>query len=168
MRALPVAVAALVGTVACASLGGLEGIVQPPRFAQSAERPAELRVLAPSTDMPVGGLGVRLWAKITNPNPFGFTLSTLKGTLFLEGSRGATADFPLGLALEAGQEAEVPLDLTVSFSDLSGFAGAARRAAGAEPIKYRLDGTVGVDAGRLGHGLVFGPMTLMTGELRTR
>lgn len=167
-RALPIVAAALAGTVACASLGQLQGIVQPPRFTQSEDRPAELRVLRPSMDMPIGGLGVRLWAKISNPNPFGLTLSTLKGTLFLEGSRGATADFPLGLPLEAGQETEVPLDLTVSFSDLPGLAGVARDTAQARPIEYRLDGTVGVDAGRLGQDLTFGPMTLMTGELRTR
>ena len=38
---------------------------------------------------------------------------------------------------------------------------------GARPIAYRLDGTVGVDAGRLGQP-VFGPMTLLTGQARTR
>jgi hypothetical protein len=151
----------------CATLDQLKGIVQPPRFEQSDERPAELRVLGPSSDLPLGGVGIRLWAKVANPNPFGFTLGTLSGTLFVEGSRGATADFPLGLPLQAGQEAEVPLDLTVSFSDLPALARIARDRAQADPVEYRLDGTVGVDAGRLGQP-VFGPMTLMMGELRTR
>jgi hypothetical protein len=151
----------------CTALDQLKGIVQPPRFEQSGDRPAELRVLGPSGDMPVGGLGVRLWARVANPNPFGFTLGRLSGTLFLEGARGATADFPLGLPLEAGEETEVPLDLTVNFSDLPALARIARDRAPAQPVEYRLDGTVGVDAGRLGQP-VFGPMTLLSGELRTQ
>lgn len=118
-------------------------------------------------DLPAGGVGVRLWARVTNPNPFGFTLGTLKGTFFVEGSRGADADFPLGLPLEAGQQTEVPLDLTVSFSDLPGLARIVANRTQSDPVEYRLDGTVGVDAGRLGQP-VFGPMTLMSGELRTR
>jgi LEA14-like dessication related protein len=115
----------------------------------------------------MGGLGVRLWARVRNPNPFGFTLSRLTGTLFLEGSRGATADFPLGLPLQAGEESEVPLDLSVSLSDLPGLAGVVRQATQRQPIAYKFEGTVGVDAGRLGQP-VFGPMTLMTGELTAR
>lgn len=164
LTALLVALTAIPG---CAALENLRGVIQPPRFSQSPERPAQLRVIGPSLEMPVGGLSVRLWAKVANPNPFGFTLGTLSGTLFLEGARGATADFPLGLPLEAGQETEIPLDLTVSFSDLPGLAQVARHAASARPVEYRLDGTIGVDAGRLGQP-VFGPMTLLTGEMQTR
>ncbi|HSL22357.1 MAG TPA: LEA type 2 family protein [Vicinamibacterales bacterium] len=164
---LTVLLVALAATLACTALGQLRGVIQPPRFSQSEERPAQLRIIGPSIDMPVGGLSVRLWARVANPNPFGFTLGTLKGTLFLEDERGATADFPLGLPLEAGQETEIPLDLTVSFSDLPGLAQVARNAASARPVAYRLDGTIGVDAGRLGQP-VFGPMTLLTGELQTR
>ena len=115
--------------------------------------------------MPVGGAGVRLWAKVTNPNAFGLTLGTLRGTLFLEESRSATADFPLGLLLAAGAETVVPIDLSVSFSDLPGLANVIRRAGGREPIAYRLDGRIGVDAGRLGQP-TFGPMTLLTGNIR--
>lgn len=115
----------------------------------------------------MGGLGVRLWARVSNPNPFGLTLGTLKGTLFLEGTRGATADFPLGLPLQAGQTSEVPLDLSISLSDLPGLAGVVRQATEEQPIAYRLEGTVGVDAGRLGQP-TFGPMTLLTGELTAR
>lgn len=150
----------------CATLDQLKGVVQAPRFSQSDEHPAELRVLPPSASAPVGALGVRLWAKISNPNPFGFTLSTLRGTLFLEGTRGANADFPLGLPLRAGEEQEVPLDLSVSFADLPGLARVIQAGA-SRPIEYRFDGTVGVDAGRLGQP-VFGPMTLLTGEIRAR
>src|SRR5512134_285485 len=64
-------------TAGCAALDQLKGVVQPPHFSQSDERPAELRVLGPTAGMPVGGVGVRLWAKVSNPNPFGFTLGTL-------------------------------------------------------------------------------------------
>jgi hypothetical protein len=154
-------------TGGCAGLAQMRGLIQPPQFSESAERPSELRVLGASATLPSGGAGLRLWLRVSNPNPFGFTLGTLSGTLFLEGSRGATADFPLGLPLEPGEAVEVPLDLTVSFADLPGLASALRNAALARPIAYRLDGTVGVDAGRLGQP-VFGPMTLVTGEARTR
>lgn len=162
------AVLLLVGSCAsCATLDQLKGVVQPPRFSQSDQHRPELRVLRPSGDLPMGGLGVRLWARVSNPNPFGLTLGTLKGTLFLEGTRGATADFPLGLPLQAGQTSEVPLDLSISLSDLPGLAGVVRQATEEQPIAYRLEGTVGVDAGRLGQP-TFGPMTLLTGELTAR
>jgi late embryogenesis abundant protein len=154
-------------SVSCATLGQFKGLVQPPRFSQSDQRQPELRVLRPSSDLPMGGLGVRLWAKVSNPNPFGFTLGTLEGTLFLEGTRGATANFPIGLPLEPGEASEVPLDLSISLSDLPGLAGVARQATQGQPIAYRLEGTVGVDAGRLGQP-TFGPMTFLTGDLTTR
>ena len=151
----------------CATLDQFKGLVQPPRFSQSDQHQPELRVLRPSSDLPMGGLGVRLWAKVANPNQFGFTLGTLKGTLFLEGTRGAAADFPLGLPLQAGEETEVPLDLSVSLSDLPGLSNIVRQATRGQPLAYRFEGTVGVDAGRLGQP-IFGPMTLLTGELSAR
>jgi hypothetical protein len=149
----------------CTALEQLRGLVQPPRFEEAPGQPAQIRLLPPGAGMPVGGAGVRLWAKVTNPNPFGFTLGTLRGTLFLEESRSATADFPLGLPLTAGAETIVPIDLSISFSDLPGLANVIRRAAGRQPIAYRLDGTIGVDAGRLGQP-TFGPMTLLAGDIR--
>jgi Late embryogenesis abundant protein len=151
--------------VSCASLGSLARMVQPPRFTEDTDRPAEIRLLSPSRDQPLGGAGVRIFAKVLNPNPFGFTLSTVTGTLLLEGTRAATGDFPLGLPLTAGQESVVPLDLAISFADLPGLANVIRRAASGQALAYQFDGTVGVDAGRLGQP-TFGPMTLMHGELR--
>jgi len=50
---------------------------------------------------------------------------------------------------------------------LPGLADVVRRAARREAVDYRLDGTIGVDAGRLGQP-VFGPMTLMRGDLAER
>lgn len=150
----------------CASLEGLRALVQPPSFRQT-DRPAEVRLAGPSADRPLGGATVRLWTEVSNPNPFGFTLGTLDGTLFLEGTRAAAAAFPLGLPLAAGQRSEVPIELSISFSDLPGLADIVRRAARREAVEYRLDGTIGVDAGSLGQP-VFGPMTLVRGDLSGR
>ena len=165
VRVVTVVVAVLL-LPACASLEGLRALVQPPTFRQT-DRPAEVRLAGPSIDRPFGGATVRLWTEVTNPNPFGFTLGTLDGTLFLEGGRAAAAAFPLGLPLAAQQRSVIPIELSISFSDLPGLAELVRRAARQEAVEYRLDGTIGVDAGRLGQP-VFGPMTLVRGDLRGR
>ncbi|MBA3296606.1 MAG: LEA type 2 family protein, partial [Acidobacteria bacterium] len=109
--------------------------------------------------------GVRIWTRVSNPNPFSLTLGTLRGTLHIENSRAADVDFPLGLPLRSGEAASVPIDLSVSFSDLPGLANVVRRAACREPLAYHLEGTIGVDAGQLGQP-TFGPMTLVRGEMR--
>jgi hypothetical protein len=150
----------------CATLGPLARLIQPPRFEEADDRPAEITLRPPSLDAPVGGAGIRLWTRVSNPNPFGFTLSTLNTTLLLEDSEAATADFPLGLPLDAGQESVIPLDISISFADVPRLADTIRRAARSGAIAYRLDGTVGIDAGGLGQP-TFGPMMLMRGELRT-
>ena len=149
----------------CAGLESLRGLVQAPRFEQIPGRPAEVRLLGPSGSQPLGGAGVRLWARVSNPNPFGLRVGTLRGTLHIEESRAADVDFPLGLPLRAAEEAEIPIDLSVSFSDLPGLADVVRRAVNREPLAYALEGTVGVDAGQLGQP-TFGPMTLLRGEMR--
>ena len=87
-------VAAVMSAPGCATLGGLSQIIQPPRFEQADGQPAELRILTPSRSLPVGGAGVRIWLKVTNPNAFGFTLRTLDAALSLEGSRAATCGLP--------------------------------------------------------------------------
>ena len=101
---------------------------------------------------------------MTNPNAFGIRLGTLKGTLFLDESRAANADFPLGLDLGAGADTELPIDISVSFRNLPGLAGVARKVLARQPVLYRLDGTIGIDAGRIGQDMWFGPMTLLRGE----
>ncbi len=158
-------VAAVLMTGCGGALGTLGRLIQPPTFSQAEGQATEIRVSPPSLNNPLGGAGVTLWLEITNPNAFGFTLSTLQTTLLLEGGRAATGDFPLGLPLGAGQTTVVPVDLSISFADIPGLAGAIRRAAGGQPIAYDLDGTVGIDAGRLGQP-TFGPMRLVSGELR--
>jgi Late embryogenesis abundant protein len=163
IRLLTLAVAfGLLGLQACASmdsLGNLGALIQPPRFEQVPDQPAEIRLQG------VSGAGVRLWTKVTNPNPFGLRLGTLKGTLYLDDSRAADADFPLGLPLAAGGDSVIPIDISISFSDLPRLGGVAQRLLARQSVPYRLEGTVGVDAGRLGQP-VFGPMTLIRGETR--
>ena len=44
----------------------------------------------------------------------------------------------------------MPIELSISFSDLPGLADVVRRAARREAVEYRLDGTIGVDAGQTG------------------
>jgi LEA14-like dessication related protein len=141
----------------CAELNRLGALVQPPRFEQVREQPAEIRLLGMS------GAGVRMWARVSNPNAFGLTLGTLNGTLYLDDSRAADANFPLGLPLGARGETVIPIDISISFSDLPGLSNVARRVMARQPVNYRLEGTIGVDAGRLGQP-TFGPMTLLTGS----
>ena len=149
----------------CGQIGALGRIVQPPTFSQADHQPAEIRLMGPSRTMPVGGAAVRIWLEVTNPNGFGFTLRTLNATLSLEGSHAATGDFPLGLPLGARQESIVPLDLSISFVDIPGLARVLQQVAVGGVVDYELDGTVGIDAGPFGTP-TFGPMRLVTGELR--
>lgn len=161
-----VCVAAIaLSAVSCASLEGLRAFVQPPRFEQADGRRSEIRLSGPGSGSTSGGATVRLWTKVTNPNSFGLTLGTLRGTLHLEGSRAASIDFPLGLPLEPRDEAEVPIDIVVDFQDLPGLGEVVTRAITRQPIEYELEGTIGVSAGALGEP-VFGPMTILRGELR--
>ena len=79
-----VAVAVLaVAHAGCASLGGLGALVRVPQFSQADGRDAEIVLRGPSRDFPLGGAAVRIHARVYNPNPFGLTLSTLAGDLFL-------------------------------------------------------------------------------------
>jgi hypothetical protein len=150
---------------ACASLENLRGLVQPPRFEQAPGQQAEIRIQGPSRSQPLGGAAVRLWTRVTNPNPFSLTLGTLRGTLHIEDARAADVDFPLGLPLRATEQTVIPIDLSVSFSDLPGLADVVRRAANRQPLAYQREGTIGVNAGQLGQP-TFGPMTILRGELR--
>ena len=150
----------------CAALGSLRNFVQAPKFDEAPDRPAQIRLVGPSTSAPIGGAAVRLWARVSNPNAFGFTLSTLRGTLYLQDSRAATVDLPLGLPLAARAESEFPIDLVISFADMPGLGDVIRRAVNRSPIDYRLEGTIGVDAGSLGSP-EFGPMTMLRGSIGT-
>jgi len=162
------AAAALIAAHAgCASLGGLASLVQAPRFRAAEGRDAEIVLRGPSRDFPLGGAAVRLHARVSNPNPFGLTLSTLTGDLFLDGTRAAAVDFPLGVALLANDETEVPIDLAIGFAEVPRLAQVIGRAVSGSRLDYRLDGRIGVDAGALGRP-TFGPMTILEGDVRVR
>jgi hypothetical protein len=156
------AAATLVGS--CAAMG-LGAVVQPPRFALVEGREAELRLAPPTTTRPLGGATLRIWTRIENPNTFGLTLAALAGNLFLENSRAAEVDFPLGLPLTARADTIIPIDLNISFSDVAGMAGVAERILSQNRVAYRLDGTLTVDAAPFGQPS-FGPTTWLQGESR--
>ena len=159
------ALLAVLLTTGCASLEGLRAFVQPPRFEQAPGRDPEIRLTGLGGTSAVTGASVRLWTRVTNPNRFGFTLGTLRGTLSLEGTRAADVDFPLGLPLQPGEGTDVPIDITIDFRDLPGLGRTISRAIARQPIAYELEGTIGVSAGALGEP-TFGPMTLLRGEIR--
>jgi len=148
---------------ACATLGA----VVPLRFSDPPDRSSELRLLAPSTGRPLGGAALRLWARVENPNGFGLTLTDLEGDLFVSDAEAIAVDFPLGLPMTAYQDTVIPLDVSIGFDDLPGLAGVARDAITGRPLPYRIDGRFGVAAGALGT-VRFGPLTLLTGDLRVR
>ena len=139
----------------------------PRNSSRHATGQSEIRLLPIQGGRPAGGATVRLWTTVTNPNPFGLTLSTVQATLLLDDVEAADADFPLGLPLQPRNSETIPLDLTVSFANVPRLANVIRQAASGGGLNYRLDGTVGIDAGRFGQP-TFGPMTLFTGELRAR
>jgi late embryogenesis abundant protein len=143
----------------CAALQNLQAFIQPPRFEQDDQNRSEIRLRGTS------GAALRIWTRVSNPNSFGLTLGTLRGTLHLEGSRAATVDFPLGLPLQPRGEETVPIDISVDFRDVPGLGQAVARAIARQPIEFALEGTIGVTAGRFGEQTL-GPMTLLRGELR--
>jgi hypothetical protein len=156
----------LLVTGGCATLGGLAQL-QPPRISSAAGYDPEIRLLPPSAQRPAGGATVRLWANIENPNPIGIVLSTLEGNLALEGIHAADVSFPLGLPLAAVRDTVVPLEISVSFSELPRLAEIVPRVVTQGTVAYQLDGTLGVDAGVLGQP-TFGPMRLMDGTIQAR
>jgi hypothetical protein len=166
-NALPTSVflaAAAVLVSGCATVSGLNGLVQAPRVRAADDRRAELR-LSGSGGVPRGAT-LRVFARVRNPNPFGLTLSRVNGSLFLEGQEAAEVDLPLGLPLEAREETVVPIDVTLPLESLPALGGTLARAATGAPIGYRVDGTMGVktDVGEP----VFGPLTLLAGEVQVR
>jgi hypothetical protein len=147
----------------CATLGQLG--IQAPTFRVDNQQQAQLRLLPPSMNNPMGGAAVRLFARVENPNPVGITLSRVVGTLALQGRSAAQVDFPLGVPLQAGGDVLVPMDLVLDFSDVPALADVLMRAVTGQAVSYALDGTVAVDAGLLGEP-TFGPMALLQGEMR--
>ena len=103
-----------------------------------------------------------IWTRVRNPNPFGLTLNTLRATLMLEDTRAADGDFPLGLPLRSGEDSVVPLDLSISFSDVPALATMFRRSS-ASPCAT---GSRAASASKWHDRIAaFGPMTLFSGEM---
>jgi hypothetical protein len=150
----------------CASLGALASL-QAPRFEAATGQNAELRLIGPSSQNPLGGASIRLYARITNPNPLGITVSTLAGSLALDGTHAADVQLPLGLPLPAGGDVVIPLDIVIGFANLPALATVVSNAVSRGDISYNLNGTVGVDAGMLGSP-TFGPMQLLHGSVQAR
>jgi late embryogenesis abundant protein len=158
------AVVAALSLPGCATLGALGAIVRPLQIEAAQDRPAELRLGGGRLGLPDAAT-LRLWARVRNPNSFGLTLSAIDGSVFLEDTRAASVDFPLGLPLEPGLEEVIPLDVSLRLSDLPGLGGVLGRAVSGNPLAYRLEGRFTVDAGPLGTP-TFGPSTLLRGEVR--
>lgn len=166
MRLQPFRTAALAGLLGAGTVAGcatLQQIVQPLQFSSQTGRQAELRLLGPAVGRPLGGLGVRLWARVQNPNPVGVNLTRITGQLFLSSSQAGTVDLPLGLPLPAQRDTVFPVDVSISLSDIPGLASVLQQAVGGSAIPYRLDGRFSVGAGALGN-FDFGPQTLLTGN----
>lgn len=146
----------------CASLG-LDRLVAP-RFESVDEPESRFRVVAPGGSLPAGGVSLRIWSRVENPNPLGLEVTELAGRLFLEDAP-VEVTLPLGLPLVARQDTIIPIDITLGFERLPRLAEIASRSVlRGDAVAYRLEGTVGVDAGPLGIAR-FGPATILTGEL---
>jgi hypothetical protein len=163
MRALIVATGIILS--GCAALQTL-GVI-PLRISDPADRQAELRILGPATDRPLGGAALRLWARVENPNRFGVTLRDVVGAVHIADAEALAADFPLGLPLAANQDTVIPFDIAIRFDNVPRLASVIRSAITGTPLPYRLEGSFGVEAGNLGSPR-FGPMTLLRGEIRVR
>ena len=155
--------AALAVAPVAAGCATLQQLVQPLSFSTAPGQQAELRLLGPSAQRPLGGVGVRLWARVQNPNALGVTLTHITGNLLLADNQAGSVDLPLGLALQANGETTFPVDVSISFSDIPGLAGVLGRALGGSAVPYRLDGRFSVAAGALG-SFDFGPQTLLQGN----
>jgi len=148
----------------CATLAGLPNVVQPPTFQVADDRQAEIRLLGPAVNRPLGGASVRLWARIDNPNRLGITLTALNGVLMLENQQATQVEFPLGLPMPALQDTVIPFDIMVSFSDVPQLAQLLGQALQRGEANYRLEGQLRVDAGLLGQP-TFGPTTFLQGKV---
>ena len=161
---IALALAALLSTTSCAELGQLARAIQPLRFSEVPGQRSTIRLAGPSARQPLGGAALRLWTRISNPNPVGITLSTLRADVSVDGTHAATGDFPLGLPLAAGGESDVPLDLLIDFADLPGLADVLRRTIATQQVPYEVHGSFSIDAGALGRPS-FGPLRLFQGRL---
>ena len=107
---------------------------------------------------------LRLWTRISNPNPVGITLSTLRADVSFDGTRAATFRWGSRSRRAAGGESDVPLDLSIDFADLPGLADVLRRTIATQQVPYEVHGSFSIEAGALGRPS-FGPLRLFQGRL---
>ena len=141
--------------------------VEAPRFELVRERGSVLSLDPASVLTGRPQATVRIWTRVTNPNGFALTLSTFEGDLFVEGRDLAQLDLPLGLPMPAAGDTVIPLDVTFGLPSLATLGTLGEALLSGRGVEYRLDGTLGVDAGRLGQPS-FGPRTWLTGDLEVR
>ncbi len=157
----------IVGTTGLAGCATLGQIVQAPIFELAQNRSSNVRLLGPAISRPLGGAEIQVWARVQNPNPIGFTLARLTGTVLLGDQPAADVDLPLGLPLEASQDTVIPITVTLSFADVPDIADRIQDALSTGVIDYALRGIVVVDAGALGQP-TFGPQTWLRGDIDVR
>jgi len=79
----------------------------------------------------------------------------------------AEVDLPLGLPLAAARDTVIPIEMGFGLPSLDQLGALGEALLRRSAVSYRLDGTVGVDAGTLGEP-TFGPRTWLRGELDVR
>jgi LEA14-like dessication related protein len=159
----------LLSTLVLSACAGLQNLlnIESPRFELVTDRESGLTIdpISVLTDEPF--VVLRVWARVINPNSFGLTLSRLEGDVFLEGREMAEVDLPFGLPLQAARDTIIPVELRFGIPSLSSLGGLGQALLARRPVRYRLDGVIGVDAGALGEP-TFGPRTWLQGEVDVR
>jgi len=158
--------AVAIAAPACAGLMRALG-VQAPRFELVPERESVIMLDAASVLLGRPVATMTIWTRVTNPNDFGLTLTTLRGTVFLEGRETAEFDLPLGLPLLAARDTVLPLEIRFGLPALGTLGALGEALLRRSAVAYRLDGVVGVDAGPLGRP-AFGPRTWLQGSVQVR
>ena len=79
----------------------------------------------------------------------------------------AELDLPLGLPLLASRDTVIPLDISFGLPSLSSLGALGDALLRRSAVRYRLDGTVAVDAGAFGEP-TFGPRTWLQGQVEVR
>jgi hypothetical protein len=161
-----VGLAASLSVGACAAFQQLLG-VEAPRFEVVRDRPSVLTLDATSVLSGRPLARVRIWARVTNPNTFGLTVSRLRGDLFLEDREMADVDLPMGLPLVAARDTVIPIDISFGLPTLGSLGALGEALLRRNAVDYRLDGTVGIDAGAFGQPS-FGPRTWLQGQFEVR
>jgi hypothetical protein len=161
-----VGLAVALSVASCAAFQQLLN-VEAPRFEVVRDRPSVL-TLDPASVLSGRPLAnVRIWARVTNPNTFGLTISRLRGDLFLEDRELADVDLPMGLPLAAARDTVFPIDVSFGLPTLGSLGALGEALLRRSAVDYRLDGIVGIDAGAFGTP-TFGPRTWLTGQFEVR